>query len=194
LHWHETHDEYLKVVKGRIRVRLGDSWSTIAATEDDQPEVKVDRYVWHEWKRAEPDGEVIVIERTDPVDEDKALFFWNLNGVILSAPQLLRDKSTILSHVPTSLQGPLLDFWITLNLFVIFVNLDNFPVFAELPGSLRFQGWSATDWIISHVILRSASWLGWVFGLQPVRSEFTPEPAYAAWLEKNSMSDHKKDK
>ncbi|KAJ4201677.1 hypothetical protein NW767_006765 [Fusarium falciforme] len=68
LHWHETHDEYLKVIKGTIRVQLGSTIQYISATENEQPEIKVARYVWHKWQRAGPDGEVVVIERTEPDD------------------------------------------------------------------------------------------------------------------------------
>ena len=106
LHWHETHDEYLRVVKGTIRVRLGDSRQVISATDGNQPEIKVPRYAWHEWQRAAPDGEeVVVIERTDPDDNDKAIFFWNLNGVILNSPKLLNDKASVVSRLPARLQG-----------------------------------------------------------------------------------------
>ncbi|KAI9162840.1 FAD-containing monooxygenase EthA [Paramyrothecium foliicola] len=132
LHWHETHDEYLKVIKGGIRVRLGNSWSVIKATDSEQPEIKVNRYVWHEWKRAEPSDEVVVIERTEPEDDDKALFFWNLNGVILSTPKLLEDHSSFLSRLPVAIQPSMLDVWIMLQLFIIFAHLDNFPVFLDL--------------------------------------------------------------
>jgi uncharacterized RmlC-like cupin family protein len=77
LHWHETHTEYLRLVKGTIRVRLGNTTSIISAHDSPEPmEVKVERNVWHEWSRATPDGEeVIVIERTDPADHENHLFF-----------------------------------------------------------------------------------------------------------------------
>ncbi|RSL59321.1 hypothetical protein CEP53_005863 [Fusarium sp. AF-6] len=125
LHWHETHDEYLKVIKGTIRVQLGSTIQYISATENEQPEIKVARYVWHEWQRAVPDGEVVVIERTVPDDNEKAIFFWNLNGVILDAPRLMSDPSSAVSRLPGRFRGLALDFWITLNLFVIFNHFDN---------------------------------------------------------------------
>ncbi|KAH7265518.1 uncharacterized protein BKA55DRAFT_559137 [Fusarium redolens] len=188
LHWHETHDEYLKVVKGTIKVRLGDSRQVIHATDGIQPEIKVPRYAWHEWQRAAPDGEeVIVIERTEPDDNDKAIFFWNLNGVILNSPKMLNDEASVVSRLPSRLQGLFLDIWIPLNLFIIFRSLDNIPVFLNAPdisrisdnrvrGPLQF-----IDRVVSYLILFAASLVGQALGVQPVRRQYTPDYAYAAW-------------
>jgi uncharacterized RmlC-like cupin family protein len=188
LHWHETHDEYLKVVQGTIRVRLGDSMQVISATEGNQPEIKVARYVWHEWQRAGPEGEeVVVVERTEPDDNDKSIFFWNLNGVILNAPKMLSDDSSFASRLPAGLQGPFLDFWIPLNLFVIFRSLDNIPVFLNAPDFFKVSDarlrslLKLVDWVVSHIVLLIACWVGWVLSVQPVRSSYTPDDAYAAW-------------
>ncbi|KAI6775970.1 hypothetical protein HG530_002728 [Fusarium avenaceum] len=188
LHWHETHDEYLKVVQGTIMVRLDDSTKIISAAEGNQPEIKVARYVWHEWQRAGPDGEeVVVVERTEPDDNDKSIFFWNLNGVILNAPKMLSDESSFASRLPTGLQGPFLDFWIALNLFVIFRSLDNLPVFLNAPGLFKVSDarlrslLKMVDWLVSHVVLLIAYLLGKMAGIQPVRSSYTPDDAYAAW-------------
>ncbi|KAF5676106.1 hypothetical protein FHETE_2233 [Fusarium heterosporum] len=188
LHWHETHDEYLKVVQGTIRVRLGDSTQIISAPDGPQTEIKVTRYVWHEWQRAAPDGEeVVVIERTEPDDNDKSIFFWNLNGVILNAPKMLNDNSSFVARLPKRLQGLFLDVWIPLNLFVIFRSLDNIPVFLNAPEILnvsnkRLRGSAEiVDRVLSHLVLFVACWVGWVMGVQPVQSRYTPEDAYAAW-------------
>ncbi|KAH6974512.1 hypothetical protein BKA56DRAFT_634395 [Ilyonectria sp. MPI-CAGE-AT-0026] len=167
LHWHETHTEYLKLIRGTIRVA---------------------RYEWHEWQRAAPDGpDVVVIERTEPSDNDKAVFFWNLNGVILNAPKLLSDSSSLVARLPSRVQGLLLDFWVTLNLFVIFRNLDNVPVFLNAPDLLRSSSGVAqdlleyVDWVVSHAILFAASWVGWTLGVQPVQLRYTPADVYVAW-------------
>ncbi|KAJ4319925.1 hypothetical protein N0V84_006108 [Fusarium piperis] len=198
LHWHETHDEYLKVIKGTIRVQLGTTVQYISATENEQPEIKAARYVWHEWQRAEPDGEVVVIERTVPDDNEKAIFFWNLNGVILDAPRLLNDTSSIISRLPSSFKGPAIDFWITLNLFVIFRNLDNIPVFLNAPNSLNTSNSTVLsllrgfDSLVSHAVLLLASWGGWALGVQPIQSQFTPADVYERWWSKR-QSKVKKD-
>lgn len=188
LHWHETHTEYLKLIRGTIRVRLGNTTRCITATDDEQPEIRVARYEWHEWQRAAPDGpEVVVIERTEPSDNDKAVFFWNLNGVILNAPKLLGDSSSLVARFPTRIQGLLLDFWVTLNLFVIFRYLDNVPVFLNAPDVLRSSSGVAQgllenmDWVVSHAILFAASWVGWTLGVQPVQRRYTPADVYVAW-------------
>lgn len=188
LHWHELHDEYLKVVKGSIRVRLGDTVQTISATSSSQPEIKVGRYVWHEWQRASHDGEeVIVIERTEPDDNEKAIFFWNLNGVILNAAgDVLNNPASFGSWVPPSLGGMVVDFWITLNLFVIFAHLDNVPVFLNTPKSLRVSKELARplvylDWIVSHFVLFVAGLVGRLLGVQPVQRRFTPPEVFTKW-------------
>ncbi|EWG38560.1 hypothetical protein FVEG_14915 [Fusarium verticillioides 7600] len=194
LHWHEIHDEYLKVVKGTIRVRLGDLRQVISATDGNQPEVKVPRYTWHEWQRAAPKGEeVVVIERTEPDDNDKAIFFWNLNGVILNSPKMLRDETSLVSRLPSRLQGLLLDIWIPLNLFIIFRSLDNIPVFLNAPNLSRVSDnrlrslLQNIDIVVSHIILLAASWVGWVLGLQPIQRRYTPEDAYTKWQSRQNF-------
>ncbi|KAF5540988.1 hypothetical protein FMEXI_8140 [Fusarium mexicanum] len=188
LHWHESHDEYLKVVKGTIRVRLGDSRQVISATDGNQPEIKVPRYAWHEWQRAAPDGEeVVVVERTEPDDNDKAIFFWNLNGVILNSPKMFSDETSVVSRLPSRLQGLFLDVWIPLNLYIIFRCLDNIPVFLNVPDLSRVSDdrlrglLQNIDTVISHLILLVASCVGSVLGLQPVKRKYTPDDAYSTW-------------
>ncbi|KAF5657919.1 hypothetical protein FCIRC_13081 [Fusarium circinatum] len=188
LHWHESHDEYLKVVKGTIRVRLGDSRQVISASDGNQPEIKVPRYAWHEWQRAAPDGqEVVVVERTEPDDNDKAIFFWNLNGVILNSPKMFSDETSVVSRLPSRLQGLFLDVWIPLNLYIIFRCLDNIPVFLNVPDLSRVSDdrlrglLQSIDTVISHLILLVASCVGFVLGLQPVQQKYTPDDAYSTW-------------
>ncbi|KAH6603175.1 beta-mannosidase a [Trichoderma cornu-damae] len=129
LHWHETHTEYLKVINGSIKVRLGDAEQIVTANIDNQPEIKIERYAWHEWQRAEPDGdEVVVVERTDPEDGEKAIFFWNINGITLNAKRVISANVPGFSLFPASIKDLMIDFWITLNLFIVFHSMDNFPV------------------------------------------------------------------
>jgi len=210
LHWHETHTEYLTVIRGRVHVRLGDDERIIDAADDrgaGPPEIKVDRGVWHEWSRAEPDGpdDVVVIEKTDPADNEKAVFFWNLNGVILEAVRSADDPAAMWHRfLPPRLKGLLLDLWISLNLFIIFHHLDNFPVFLNLRGSAircgpdltqRFAPdriLNALDMLCSHLVLMAASWVGWAVGLEPVRRKFTPASPYHAWWAARGSSRKRK--
>ena len=196
LHWHEKHVEYLRVVQGTVRVRLGNTVQTVTASrsEDSSQEIRVAKNVWHEWCRAEPGGEdVIVVERTDPEDGEKAAFFWNLNGVILKA-----QRSNKPTAIPGVIFGLIMDFWVTLNLFVIFRNLDNIPVFVNLAemisqrgvavaeGSLRQELLKKIDWFWSHTVLEIASILGWALGVHPVREDFTPAEVIHRWSSKNA--------
>ncbi|KAL6814468.1 hypothetical protein J3E69DRAFT_347308 [Trichoderma sp. SZMC 28015] len=197
LHWHETHTEYLKVIKGSIKVRLGDSEQIITASKTNQPEIKVERYEWHEWQRAQLDGEeVIVIERTDPEDGEKALFFWNLNGIILNAGRVISTNVPGFSFFPATIKDLIIDFWITFNLFIVFHSLDNFPVilsttkFWNGKGSRAKAGPSA-DWFVSHVLLSLASWAGRIVGLRAVRPEYTPAQHYQRWKSHNYLEKSK---
>ncbi|KAK1237325.1 hypothetical protein MKX08_002950 [Trichoderma sp. CBMAI-0020] len=189
LHWHETHTEYLKVIKGSIKVRLDDTEQVLTASHDNQPEVRVERYAWHEWQRAEPEGEeVVVVERTDPADGEKAIFFWNLNGVILNAGRVLSTNVPGFSFFPASIKDLFIDFWIRLNLFIIFHSLDNVPVILSTSKywggkRLRAKSGLSADWFVSHLLLLLASWIGRLFGLQAVRAEYTPPPNYKRWQE-----------
>ncbi|KAL7784924.1 hypothetical protein V8C37DRAFT_394956 [Trichoderma ceciliae] len=199
LHWHETHTEYLTVIKGSIKVRLGDIEQVITAIQGNQPEIKVERYAWHEWQRAELDGdEVVVVERTDPTDGEKAIFFWNINGIILNAGRVIGTNVPGFSFFPPPIKDLMIDFWITLNLFIVFHSLDNFPVllsttrFWHGKGSKANAGFSA-DWLVTHLMLSLASLTGRLFGLQAVRPEYTPARHYQRWqddhrLEKSKLS------
>ncbi|KAG6810170.1 hypothetical protein H0H93_015142, partial [Arthromyces matolae] len=73
-HWHETHDEILRVVKGRMEIRLGSS--TREYTPEDG-EIFVKRGVIHSL-RTFAGEECVFYERTDPVDDEKEIFFRNI--------------------------------------------------------------------------------------------------------------------
>lgn len=190
LHWHEQHVEYLRVIKGSVQVTLGSQVRTISAT-DPETEVRVDRNVWHEWRRAdiEADEDVVVVERTDPEDGEKAVFFWNLNGVILRAQGLACPP-----YMPKLLHGILLEVWVTLSLFAIFRVLDNIPVFVNILQAFSKRGFvfaektlghnalHAVDLIISRIILLLASGISLLFGIRAVRGEFTPDDVRQTWV------------
>ncbi|KAK7716282.1 hypothetical protein SLS64_003434 [Diaporthe eres] len=190
LHWHEHHVEYLRVIKGSVQVTLGSQVRTISAT-DAETEVRVDRNVWHEWRRAEieADEDVVVVERTDPEDGEKAVFFWNLNGVILKAQGLNCPP-----YMPKLLHDILLEAWVTLSLFAIFRVLDNIPVFVNVLQAFSKRGFifaektlghnalRGVDLIISRILLLLASGISLLFGIRAVREEFTPDDVRQTWV------------
>lgn len=200
LHWHVRHVEYLRVIKGSVQVTLDSQVRTISAT-DPETEVRVDRNVWHEWRRADIEGDedVVVVERTDPEDGEKAAFFWNLNGVILRAQSLACPP-----YIPKLLHGVLLDVWVTLSLFAIFSGLDNIPVFVNVLQAFSKRGFvfadktlghnvlRGVDLIISRIILLLASSISLLFGIRAVREEFTPDDVQQNWAA--SKADEKKPK
>lgn len=190
LHWHERHVEYLRVIKGSAQVTLDNQVRTISAS-DSETEVRVDRNVWHEWRRAdiEDNEDVVVVERTDPEDGEKAVFFWNLNGVILKAQGLACPP-----YMPKLLHGLLVDTWVTLSLFAIFRVLDNVPVFVNILQAFSKRGFvfaektlghtalRAVDVVISRILLLLASAISLLFGIRAVREEFTPDKVRQNWV------------
>lgn len=200
LHWHEHHTEYLRIVQGSVQVTLDGQVRTISAS-DAQTEVRVDRNVWHEWRRADVEGneDVVVVERTDPEDGEKAVFFWNLNGVILKAQGL-----TCPPYMPKLLHGILLDVWVSLSLFTIFRGLDNVPVFVNVLQAFAKRGFVFTektlghtslrsvDFFISHALLLLAHLISMLFGIRSVREDFTPDEVRRSWI--SSRAERRKPK
>lgn len=191
LHWHEKHVEYLHVVKGSARVVLGDQVLTVSAG-DEKAELRVERNIWHEWRRADTDNgdELVVVERTEPKDHQKAVFFWNLNGVIIRAQHLACPP-----YMSKLLHDMLLDAWVTLSLFTIFSALDNIPVFINVPASFSKRGFKfahktlgdillrSMDRFASHLVLFAVSLISWGLGIRPVRNEHTPEHLWERWTD-----------
>ncbi|KAJ4420656.1 hypothetical protein N0V82_004221 [Gnomoniopsis sp. IMI 355080] len=189
LHWHEKHVEYLHIVKGSARVVLGNQVLTISAG-DETDEVRVDRNTWHEWRRADTDngGELVIVERTDPEDGQKAVFFWNLNGVIVKAQHLACPP-----YMSKLLHDMLLHVWVTLSLFTIFSALDNIPVFINVPAAFSKRGFGfadrtlgdillrSTDRLVSHLVLFAVSLVAWGLGIRSVRREHTPDSVWGRW-------------
>jgi uncharacterized RmlC-like cupin family protein len=190
LHWHESHTEYLRVVKGAVRVRLGDKTTVVSANKGLKPvEVRVAPYVLHQWSRADPRGEeVVVIERTDPADVDKTVFFYNLNGVVLKAQRVNKPRL-----LPKRLFDLIVNLWVSLNLFTLFYAFDNFPAFCDFTGRLLhlgiiLQGGSvAHRWVhiaemyCSHLILKLASLVSWAIGVEALQRNLTPDDVYKEW-------------
>ncbi|KAL1862788.1 hypothetical protein VTK73DRAFT_6647 [Phialemonium thermophilum] len=206
LHWHETHVEYLRVVQGRVRVRLGGLEKIVRAAGGGSepappPEIRIDKNVWHEWSRAdagedddgEDDEDAVVVERTVPADGEKSVFFWNLNGVLLEAQRGVATRRAPVALLPAPLRSWVSDAWVTLSLFVIFAHLDNVPVLLDALGLASRVGWTPgwdsppgrllrrVDGLCSHVVLGAAAVLGWALGIRAVRLELTPDGALRRW-------------
>ena len=154
LHWHESHTEYLQVVKGSATVTIGDETRILSGGSG---AIRIEAYAKHEWKRADEalgqegedsDGELQVEEWTTPMDGQKEIFFRNLNSV------LSEENASPFRH-----------FWIMLQLFVIFYGLDNYPAFVG----------GFPDYCITHVILGLSWLLGLALDVKPVYDEYTPK-------------------
>jgi hypothetical protein len=216
LHFHTRHTEYLRLVRGAIYVHLDGQEKILSAEAGGEISIsngelkaeglviQVPRYARHEWKRAEAwygeqhhigaklekpvdvDEEVVVEEWTDPSDLGKPLFFWNLNGVITS------PKDDHVLPLPQKIvKGVLKNFWIPFQLFVIFWDLDNWPVFFSLRGTLGPQ-LGLKPWVYRYVegpleyvmtlsVLLSAKVLGWLIGVRAVEHKWTPEKLWISY-------------
>ncbi|KAF2837188.1 hypothetical protein M501DRAFT_995722 [Patellaria atrata CBS 101060] len=181
LHWHETHTEYLRVVKGSIRVTLDGKVTIITASPSSSTKeltVRVDRGVRHEWGRADSttwlvqgrdndvrgDEEAIVVESTDPNDGEKSIFFYNVNGVILDAQKrsegLAARRHNHSFVLPKGLrfyvESVVFDLWVTVQLFTIFHTLDNWPVLVDLNSrrsrTVQSSCWKSRSLILLHAI------------------------------------------
>ena len=170
-------------------------------------EVRIDRYARHNLGRADdylfstrdehrvgdevfvlPDDaneEVVVEEWTDPSDLAKPLFFWNLNAVVLSGRHSCSTVS-LRKRAAIWVSG---DFWVPFQLFVIFWELDNWPVFSGLgdvlglacevpafllPEALGRRLGRGLEWLVAFVILGAARLIGWAVGVVAVERERTP--------------------
>ncbi len=113
-------------------------------------------YQRHEWRRAEVDGsELVVKEWTDPEDGQKEVFFRNLSSVIADSA---RNGAGWL---------------LTLQLFVIFWSMDNWPVFFNCSG-IPILG-AGIEWIITHLVLGLAALAGVAMGFESEYTEYTPK-------------------
>ncbi|KAG6907406.1 hypothetical protein DXG01_009018 [Tephrocybe rancida] len=73
-HWHETHDEIIRVVEGKMEIRLG---SNVREYTQEDGEVVISKGVVHSL-RTFKGVECTFYERTEPMDDEKEIFFRNL--------------------------------------------------------------------------------------------------------------------
>jgi hypothetical protein len=215
LHFHATHVEYLRLRMGSIFVELENQIKVFSALSGGEFPVtagqsvqqgliiQVPRYARHNWGRAEhyigsgerhvlngydkmPEDwldEVIVEEWTEPSDLDKPLFFWNLNRVITTPSDSVLPLRQSLAR---SLLG---DWWIPFQLFVIFYELDNWPVFFSLTNRLEpYLGDPLGRWLekksehmMIFAVLFTAKVMAWILRVTAVTRERTPPDLWEAY-------------
>jgi hypothetical protein len=221
LHWHNTHTEYLRLVKGSISVRLGTQTILISAAlggsfslkgpglVEEGLTVQVDRGMRHEWGRAQDylegkgagiqedrlppdfDEDVVVEEWTDPSDIGKPLFFFNLNGIIApkSLPNDFRHANPSDGHVVKRIFQWLMEpWWIDIQLWIVFWELDNYPVLLEMVPPRLQERWRTVkalehvlERVMTYVVLFAAVLLGKLVGLVAVSKDRTPKELWDAW-------------
>lgn len=101
------------------------------------------------------DGEALVVEEwTDPVDGAKEVFFRNLNSVIIDTT---RNPSWWM------------EWWLSLQLFVVFAEADNYPVFWP-----HVDEYGVVQHLLTHFVLLVARGLGMLLGVKGTYEEYTP--------------------
>ncbi|OAK96467.1 hypothetical protein IQ06DRAFT_52738 [Phaeosphaeriaceae sp. SRC1lsM3a] len=200
LHFHISHTEYLHLVRGSIYVYLDGATKFFSAKAGGEVSmqdgrlkskglvIEVPRYARHEWMRADAsrgrlpscvrrvlpedvEDEVVVEEWTDPSDLGKPLFFWNLNAII-TAPE-----DAALSIPARGLKMLLGNWWVPFQLFVVFWDLDNWPVFSSMRGT----GGSTIEYVMTFLVLFTAKALGWLVGVRAVEKKRTPDAIWQAY-------------
>ncbi|QDS72113.1 hypothetical protein FKW77_003706 [Venturia effusa] len=178
LHWHETHTEYLRILKGRVKVILeGEELIIDAKSSSEAITVTVPRGARHEWSRADAafGDDVVVVESTDPSDGEKQVFFWCVNGTVLEGMRNIESSSSRLARL---FYGWLL-WW---RLCLIFRELDNWPVLLDtgiwskaVPGVREIETWFTWATLFLTTIV------GCFCGMRGVRKEFLPGEVWDRW-------------
>jgi hypothetical protein len=165
-HWHETHTEYLQILQGRASIMLAGETKVYGP---DDGVVVVERFTVHEWRRADDEeGELVVREWTEPGDGQKEVFFRMLNS-FLTEPR--PEKMYRQLGLPLSLREVWVEKWVvSVQLFVIFRELDNWPV---LVGTTKRVDW--LNWTITHAVLWLVAWAGRFLGLEARYVEYLGE-------------------
>jgi mannose-6-phosphate isomerase-like protein (cupin superfamily) len=150
LHWHEEKTEYLQILQGRAKVRLGNE--TAVFTSDDGP-ITVPRFLIHEYGRADggaiesTDPDLRVKEWVSPPDGTKEIFFRNIIGT-------LNDRQeTSWGNVKTLLA-----------IFTLMNEHDNYPVFVSGPVWLRKR--------VTYAVLTSVAFIGRLCGFKAVNEKY----------------------
>jgi hypothetical protein len=215
LHFHATHVEYLRLVAGSIFVELDGQVRVFSALSGGELSigtgnpvqsgliVQVPKYARHNWGRAEhyigsskrnmlngydktPEDwldEVVVEEWTEPSDLDKPLFFWNLNGVITAPTD---STLSLRQSLAKTLMG---NWWIPFQLFVIFYELDNWPIFFSLTYRLMpYLGDTLGRWLgenleqlMTFALLFAARVVASILCVTAVTRERTPHDLWEAY-------------
>lgn len=217
LHFHASHIEYLRLVKGAIFVQLGGQTKLISTLKGGELDlssgellreglvVEVPRFARHNWGRLEHynelhrsrnqdvseqwslpedwDEEAVVEEWTDPIDAGKPLFFWNLNSIITAPSDRVLSRR---QQMARSLLGGL---WIDLQLFVVFWELDNWPVFVDFRKQLNLGSsqrrltamTDAAEVVASFTVLLFGRIIGMFLGLKAVSQQRTPDALWEAY-------------
>ena len=160
LHWHTSHTEFLQVISGTALLTLSSHTRTLTPSDG---AVHINPGIRHEWRRATTAHtsathglDLVVKEWTTPMDGQKEIFFRNLSSI------LEEDSS----------EGLVGESWATLQLLVVMLGMDNYPVYFSVGGGELGR---LVEWIVTMTILWTAKMIGLGFGLNRFYEEYTPD-------------------
>jgi quercetin dioxygenase-like cupin family protein len=158
LHWHEAQVEYLQVVKGSIQLTINNQAKTCRHRDGT---ITIPPFARHEWARAPPsfkdgdwgDVEDVVVKKWTEPGRDNEIIFRNVSSLVADESQR---------------EGGIRKWWLTLQLWVVFRELDHWPVLISGPEKLEV--------VVTHLVLWLVAILGgWFWGLKGVYEEYTPK-------------------
>ncbi|KAF9728822.1 hypothetical protein PMIN02_001359 [Paraphaeosphaeria minitans] len=148
-HWHEDYDEYMRIVQGRAKIRLGSTWKVFTPEDG---EIKIPRMVVHDICRADRDAkpgegddeDMIIEEWSDPFDGAKEMFFRHIFSVTV-------DKDVFGWKLP-------------LQQLLIMISADGYIEIVPGPAG----------WYITHGLYAALKPVTKLLGLKPFHDEYTP--------------------
>ncbi|KAF2789390.1 hypothetical protein K505DRAFT_284477 [Melanomma pulvis-pyrius CBS 109.77] len=149
-HWHEDYDEYMRVARGRAKIRLGSEYKIFTPEDGD---ILIPKLMVHDVMRADVDAkkgegddeELWIEERSEPVDGSKELFFRHMFSI-------MADKEVFGWKMP-------------LQLLLTMMYTDGYLVIVPGPA----------HWYVTHSLWAVVKFAALSLGLKPFYDEYTPE-------------------
>ncbi|ORX95545.1 hypothetical protein BCR34DRAFT_498364 [Clohesyomyces aquaticus] len=206
-HFHTQSTEYLRLIRGAIFVNLETSTKILSrSTENAEEEIVVEilPYMRHEWDLLPgEDYDAVVEEWTVPQSISKPLFFWNICGILhpttATTMKRVRELPARQKFVKRVIGD---DNWMTLQLFVVFWKLDNWPVLVDIcatPSELHLGQTAGVavqhgiEYAWTVFVLMVAAIIGWMIGLEAVSEDRTPRDLWEAWKQHGVRLVEKKE-
>lgn len=167
-HWHEKYDEYMRVIQGRARIRLGNTWK-VYTPEDG--EIKIARMVIHDICRADKDA-----KPGEEDDEDMIIEEWSDPCMLPEIPpkplanqfaNCIADgsKEMFFRHLfSATVDKDVFGWKLPLQQLLVMMCADGY--IEIVPGPAR--------WYVTHALYAVLKSVTKLLGLKPFYDEYTP--------------------